>query len=99
MGSGNIPILCLGLSVLVASNMSRSLGYETTPDFEWLDPLLHTAKLTQESLIAANSDFLKEGYLYIMEKLAPKCEETSTLDRAMSLVRKLSDPSLLVSSL
>lgn len=83
-------------SLSVSSKMSRSLGYETTPDFEWLDPLLHTAKLTQDHI---DADFLKEGYLYVMEKLAHKHDETSTLDRAMSLVRKLSDPSLLVSSI
>lgn len=84
-----------------------SLGQEST-DFEWLDPEQHSSQvtqeqhssqLTQESDATATSDFLKEGYLHVMERLPSKDEEDSStaLTRmAMKLVRRMSDPSILV---
>lgn len=76
-----------------------SLGQEST-DFEWLDPELLTSQLSsQDGDAGATSDFLKEGYLHVMEKLPAKGEEedTTNLSRmAMKMVRKMSDPSILV---
>lgn len=72
-----------------------SYGLEST-DFEWLDPLVQVPSenvFTGES----SSQFLKEGYLHVMEKLPKSVESASSqLGRAMSMVRKLSDPAIQV---
>ena len=79
-----------------------SLGQEST-DFEWLDPQEHIfAQQNGDSAAtpAASSDFLKEGYLHVMEQLPPRTDEDTPLARmAMKLVRRASDQSILVSSL
>ena len=77
-----------------------SFGLEST-DFEWVEPEeLHHPHLAQDVAnggTAANSGFLKEGYLHIMEKLPSKGEDTNTFSRmALKLVRRMSDPSILV---
>ncbi len=67
-----------------------SLGLEST-DFEWLDPQV-SGSMSSISSENRPGQFLKEGYLHIMEKKV----ESSQLGRAMSLVRKLSNPAILV---
>lgn len=68
-----------------------SVGCEST-EFVWLDP---TLQVQDDSGVTSN--FLKEGYLHVMEEKLPYKYDTSTLSRAMNLVRRLSDPTLLVS--
>jgi hypothetical protein len=91
-----------------------SLGLEST-DFEWLDPEQHMSQLSQENVAStdiivglgaptatADSTFLKEGYLHVMEGVLPRSEEqappTPLARMALKFVRKASDPSIVVSS-
>lgn len=67
-------------------------------DFEWVDPIAHSFKIKELSA-AESSDFLKEGYLHVMEKLSYRADGSmSTLTQAMKLMRSLSDPAILVST-
>lgn len=69
-------------------------------DFEWVDPTVDSIRLWQDLIPATpSSDFLKEGYLHVMEKQSSSpVESMSTISRAKKLMQKLSDPALLVSS-
>lgn len=74
-----------------------SFGFEST-DFTWMDPAMAVPSEARGS--ESPSQFLKEGYLHVMEKLpsSKNVDSASTLGRAMSLVRRLSDPAILVCS-
>ena len=62
-------------------------------DFEWVDPIPHDVLVGDRT--ENTSQFLKEGYLHVMEKLPD--DATSSLSRAVKRVRSLSDPAILVS--
>ena len=64
-------------------------------EFEWLDVFPPSNPLEVESF-----QFLKKGYLHVMETTSGYyCNDysSSTLNKALTLVRKLSDPSFQVS--
>lgn len=82
-----------------------SLGQEST-DFEWLDAEQHPPQCPhlseKDRASTTDSDFLKEGYLHIMEQIPSRSEDdaqTALSRMAMKLVRRTSDPSIVVGSI